>query len=277
MTALLIAGLASFLKSAPPAPVMPVLVAPMVAHAPFKISRPGTHDFAGKIYSLGTIPSVVKEYGVPVLQVFVDGATVRHFAWRGSMEALHVGTQAFTGTGMRQRHGVIHSVLEQLWCDDIGEDCISIQPRAVVTLRDSQFQGRYGLVPGEGENPGQDKMIQIDGATVTIENCDFYHGLSPIRAKANSTVYVRHCRFVGCGSCVSGDGLKNPAHKEAPWLPPYDNGQPGPCHIVLEDCACWHCGEVARAFPGCTIELRRVKLYATWRMSRRSGGTVIVP
>ena len=273
MHALVIAGLLSFFKPAPPPPGLQVPQGAEVPQAPVQIRQSGRYDYAGKIYVLGKMPPVVREYGTPALQVFADKVLVRNFAWRGSMESLHVGSQEFNGRGMRERHQPIAVTLERLFCDDIGEDGISIQPRAKVTLRDSQFRGQYGRVRGEGENPGQDKIVQVDGATLKIEHCDFFNGRSPIRGKANSTILVRNCNFIRCGTCVSGDGVQNP---NGNGHPPYDNGQPGPCRIVVEDCECWDCQEVARAFPGCTIELRRVKLHRTWRMQRLSGGTVIL-
>ncbi len=275
MNALLIVGLLSFVKSAPPVPRLITPEGRELKHAPLVVTKPGVHDYAGKIYVLGKMPRIVKEYGVPALHVMSDRTTVRNFAWRGSMEALHVGSQPFNGDTMRKRHKEINVTLDQLFCDDIGEDGVSIQPRANVVLKRSQFQGRYGLVEGEGENPGQDKIVQIDGATMTIEHCDFFNALSPIRAKANSTVIVRHCNFVGCGTCVSGDGLRNPNHNEPNRRPPYDNGKPGPSRIIIEDCECWDCGEIARAFPGCVIEVRNVKIHSTWRKARESGGKVI--
>jgi Right handed beta helix region len=251
-------------------------VAPLTTHKPILVTERGVHDFAGKIYIMGKIPRIVKEYGTPALHVMSDRTTVRNFAWRGSMESLHVGSRPFNGEDMRKRHDPIKVTLDRLFCDDIGEDGVSIQPRANVLLKNSQFRGNYGIVAGEGENPGQDKVVQIDGATVTIENCNFFNALSPIRAKANSTVIVRNCKFIHCGSCVSGDGMRNPNHNPPNGLPPYDNGKAGPSRIIVEDCECWDCKEVARAFPGCTIELHNVKIHSTWRRSRESGGTVIV-
>lgn len=188
------------------------------------------------------------------------------------MEGLHVGSRKFTAREMRQRHQPIKVTLDGIYCDDIGEDGIGIQPRANVLVKNSQFRGRYKLEKGEGKNPGQDKIFQIDGANVTIENCVFFNGLSPIRGKANSTIVVRNCKFVDCSTCVSGDGVQSPrAHGV-----PYDNGHAGPCHIIMEDCECWDCKEVARAFPGCKITLRRVKIHDTWRMKRLSGGIVVI-
>ncbi len=275
MQAILIAGLLSFVKAAPPPPVFMMPAAPEKKCKPLVVSKSGVHDYAGKIYVLGKIPHVVEEYGTPALHVMSDRTTIRNFAWRGSMESVHVGSQPFDGKGMRRRHEPIRATLDRLFCDDIGEDCISIQPRAVVTIKHCQFQGNFGRVKGDGNNPGQDKIIQIDGATVTIEDCAFFNGRSPIRAKANSTVIVRHCKFINCGSCVSGDGLRNPNHPPPSKLTAYDNGQPGPARIIMEDCECWNCEDVARAFPGCIIELRNVKMHSTWRKARESGGTII--
>lgn len=272
MQVLAIAGLFSFLAKEPPKPIPQAPNWPVVASAPIQVWKAGTHNFSGKIHSMGKIPPVVKEYGTPSLHVFKGGVTIRNFAWRGSMEGLHVGSRKFTAREMRQRHQPIKVTLDGIYCDDIGEDGIGIQPRANVLVKNSQFRGRYKLEKGEGKNPGQDKIFQIDGANVTIENCVFFNGLSPIRGKANSTIVVRNCKFVDCSTCVSGDGVQSPrAHGV-----PYDNGHAGPCHIIMEDCECWDCKEVARAFPGCKITLRRVKIHDTWRMKRLSGGIVVI-
>jgi len=265
-----LAGLLSFLTSEPVKPVPSAPKWPVVQSKRIEVTMPGVYDYSGKIYSMGKIPRVVKEYGTPSLHVFVDDVTIRNFAWRGSMEGLHVGSRPFTGKEMRKRHKEINVTLDGLFCDDIGEDCVEIQPRAKVLVRNSQFRGKYGIEKGEGENPGQDKIFQINGADVTIENCTFFNGLSPIRAKANSTILIRNCKFVNCATCVSGDGLDCPKGH----YPFYDNGKAGPCRIVMENCECWDCNEVARAFEGCTIILRHVQVHDTWRMKRLSGGTV---
>ena len=271
MHSILIAGLFSFFQPEPPKPVLQTPEWKEVKSAPLQVKKAGTFDYAGKIHVLGKIPPVVKEYGTPALHVFVSDVTVKNFAWRGSMESLHVGSRPFTGPEMRKRHQPIQVTLDNLFCDDIGEDAIGIQPRAIVTLKNSQFRGNFGIKKGEGENPGLDKIVQIDGATVTIENCTFFNGLSPIRAKANSVVHIKNCKFVNCSTCVSGDGLDTPRGRK-----PYDNGKAGPCKIFVENCECWDCAEFARAFEGCVIELKNVKMHDTWRLKRLSGGKVIV-
>jgi hypothetical protein len=270
MNALLAAGLLSFFtsKSAPP-----TYQAPDWAEArskPIIVAKAGTHDFKSKEHVFGKMPKRVEEYGKPALHVRSDKTTVRNFSWRGSMEGVHVGSQPFSPDGMRQRHLPIRVTLEKLFCDDIGEDCVSIQPRAKVTIRDSQFRGNRDRTKGSGEAPGHDKIIQVDGAEVLIENCDFFNGVTPIRGKANSVIRVKNCRFVQCATCVSGDGLDNPRPEN-----PYDFGRAGPCHIIVEDCICWNCGEVARAFPGCTIELRGLQLVRTLKVKNNSGGKII--
>lgn len=270
MHALVVAGLLSCFSpgGTPPKPQSPAWR--IEKSAPLEVRRKGVADFAGKIHLLGKIPKVVKEYGHPALQVFADGATVRNFAWRGSMEGLHVGSQPFNGSGMRSKHRPISVTLESLYCDDIGEDCVSIQPRARVKLRDSQFRGNWRLRKGEGNNPGLDKIVQIDGAEVLIENCTFFNGLTAIRGKANSRIIVRHCRFINCSTCVSGDGVDNPRPGQT-----YDNGRAGPCEILVENCEFWDCNEVARAFKGCSIRVKNAKLHRTWRVGWMSGGTVL--
>lgn len=265
----LVAGLASFLIPAPRAPKIQRPVVPPVASRPVKISKPGTYDFAGKIYVMGRIPAVVVEYGIPSLQVTAKRASISNFAWRGSMESLHVGSQPFTPQGMRQRHAALQVTLKNLFCDDVGEDCVSIQPRSCVTIRNSQFEGKFQLTEGTSDSPGHDKLIQIDGAQVTMEHCDFFHGVRVVRGKANSTITLRHCRFVHCHTCVIGDGDWNPRPAN-----PYDNGRPGPCRILVEDCEFWDCEEVARAFPNCTIELVHCKIHRTKRWDGNGGGIV---
>ena len=206
----LVAGLASFLIPAPRAPKIHRPMDPSVASVPLKIAKPGRYDFAGKIFVMGKVPKRVVEYGTPSLQVMAMGVSVQNFAWRGSMESLHVGSEPFTPKGMRQRHSALRVTLENLFCDDVGEDCVSIQPRAQVTIRDSQFQGQYLLTKGSSDGAGLDKLVQIDGAKVTMEHCDFYNGVRAVRGKANSVIALRGCRFVGCETAITGDGDFNP-------------------------------------------------------------------
>ena len=57
--------------------------------------------------------------------------------WRGENHVPGVGdavhmNDPFTPRAQRERHRV---TLDHLWCDDIGEDAVSIQPRAIVTIR----------------------------------------------------------------------------------------------------------------------------------------------
>ncbi len=49
----------------------------------------------------------------------------------GVGDAVHMN-DPFTPRAQRERHRV---TLDHLWCDDIGEDAVSIQPRAIVTIR----------------------------------------------------------------------------------------------------------------------------------------------
>lgn len=266
----LVAGLASFLIPGPRAPKIQRPVDPPVASRPIIIAKPGTYDFAGKIHVMGKVPALVVEYGTPSLQVMVKGVSIHNFAWRGSMESLHVGSQPFTPKGMRQRHSALQVTLDNLFCDDVGEDCVSIQPRAKVTIKRSQFQGRYKLSKGTSDAAGMDKLIQIDGAKVTMENCDFFNGVRAVRGKANSTITLRSCRFVRCETAITGDGDFNPRPSD-----PYDNGRPGMCRIVAEDCTFWDCDAVAKAYPNCTIELVRCKIYRTRQWDSGGGGKVI--
>ena len=266
----LVAGLASFLIPAPRAPKIQRPVDPPVASMPLRIAKPGRYDFAGKIFVMGKVPKRVVEYGTPSLQVMAMGVSVQNFAWRGSMESLHVGSEPFTPKGMRQRHSALRVTLENLFCDDVGEDCVSIQPRAQVTIRDSQFQGQYLLTKGRSDGAGLDKLVQIDGAKVTMEHCDFYNGVRAVRGKANSVIALRGCRFVGCETAITGDGDFNPRASN-----PYDNGKAGLCHIVAEDCTFWDCDAVAKAYPNSTIELVRCKIYRTRQWDSRGGGKVI--
>ena len=118
---------------------------------------------------------------------------------------------------------------------------------------------------------GLDKLVQINGAEVTFESCTFFNGVSCIRAKANSRVTLKNCRFVDCSTCVSGDGLACPRPGNI-----YDNGQPGPCRITLIDCEAWNCELLARAYEGCEIQLIDCRLYRGGKPAREDGGRVII-
>jgi hypothetical protein len=260
----------------PPAPVPPPGT-PVPGHRTIVTQRGTRLSGRGQVADFGRIPDWVKEYGPPVLHVRADAVKVRDWAWRGSMEGVHIGSQPFTPKGMRARHEPIRVELEHLWCEDVGEDAVSIQPRAQVLIRNSFFRGNRGRVPETSDAfRGLDKIVQIDGAHVTFENCVFMDAERPFWAKANSTVIARHCQFIHCRAGASGDGDANPHPLRSSShgaTGPYDNGQPGPCRIHLIDCEAWDCGTLADAHNGCTITLTRCTLHRTW-FGHENGGTV---
>lgn len=239
---------------------------PEVAAKRVELRKEGVYSYGGRIRRMGRMPRRVREYGRPALHVFGDGVVVRGFAWRGSMEGVHAGSRPFDGRNMRQRHLPVRVTFDGLFCDDIGEDCVSIQPRAHVTLRNSRFRGNFLRRRGEGDRPGMDKIVQIDGATVVIENCDFFNGATAIRGKANSRIVVRNCRFVDCGTAIAGDGGPNPRPGQE-----YDNGRAGKCVIEVVDCTFWRCRTAFRADDGCTITVRRSAAWETWRERSATG------
>ena len=262
--------LSTLVPSAAPAPKWPEPPGRERPARPELIDRPGSKDFRGSVRRVGKIPWRVKEYGHPALEVRADNVTVRGFAWRGSMEGVNVGSESFDGRGMRRRHRPIRVLLDGLWCDDIGEDGVSIQPRARVTIRNSFFRGNHRLLRTDNQSVrGLDKIVQIDGADVLLENCEFHHAVSAVRGKANSHITLKNCRFVRCSTCVSGDGLANPRPGDT-----YDNGQPGHCRITLVDCEAWDCGLLARAYRGCEITLVDCRIHRT-RLRSEGGGTVV--
>jgi hypothetical protein len=265
-----IAGLLTLFAPAQPAPDWPAVRLPVRPAPPVVISKSGHHDFGGSIRLLGVIPHRVREYGTPALHVRADRVTLKNFAWRGSMEGVHAGSEPFTPRGMRQRHRPIRVTLSGLVCDDVGEDAIEIQPRSHVVIRNSRFRGNHRRLPTDDPDvPGLDKIAQIDSAHVVFEGCDFFNGVSCVRAKTNSRVVLRNCRFIDCSTCVSGDGLAcpRPGH-------PFDNGQPGLCKITLIDCQAWNSKLLARAYPGCEIELINCRMHGGGRLSREDGGQV---
>jgi hypothetical protein len=233
------------------------------------LTVPGKHDFHGTIRAVGNMPKKVKEYGKPALQVKSDNVTVKNFAWRGSMEGVHVGSRSFNPKEMRLKHQPIRVTLAQLFCDDIGEDCVSIQPRAVVTIKNSQFRGNHKLKEGDGETPGLDKIVQIDGAEVVIEGCTFFNGFTAVRGKANSRITVRNCKFVNCNTAIFADGMANPRPREE-----YDNGKAGLCSITVENCSFWDCNRAMLAQKGAEITYRDCKFFRTLHVDYTEGGTV---
>jgi hypothetical protein len=262
----------SLFGSGPPPPPWPPPPGPVAPAQPIVIDSRGTRDLGGSVRVLGQIPERVREYGSPALHVRADRVTVRNFSWRGSMEGVHAGSEPFTPLGMRQRHRPIRVTFERLWCDDVGEDAIEIQPRARVVVRESHLRGNHRrLRSDDAEVRGLDKLVQINGAEVTFESCTFFNGVSCIRAKANSRVTLKNCRFVDCSTCVSGDGLACPRPGNI-----YDNGQPGPCRITLIDCEAWNCELLARAYEGCEIYVINCRLHRGGKTAREDGGRVWV-
>lgn len=253
----------------PPKPVWPAAPGPVKAAKPLVVESARVTRLPARVRDLGTIPWKVVEYGTPALHVKADRATVQGFFWRGSMEGVHVGSGPFTPAGMRQKHRPIRVTLDDLWCDDVGEDAIEIHPRARVTVRHAKIRGNHRLLPThDADVRGLDKLVQIDSADIVFEDCDFFNGVSAVRAKANSTVTLRRCRFIDCSTCVSGDGLACPRPSN-----PYDNGQPGPCRITLIDCEAWDCHLVARAYQGCEIRIVGGKWHNS-RPAREDGGSI---
>ncbi len=255
--------------TAPPKPVWPAAPGPAKAAKPLVVETAGTTRLPARIRQLGGIPWKVVEYGTPALHVKADGATVRGFSWRGSMEGVHVGSGPFTPKGMRQKHRPIRVTLDGLWCDDVGEDAVEIHPRARVTIRNARIRGNHLLLPTrDADVRGLDKLVQIDSADVVFEDCEFFNGVSAVRAKANSNITLRRCRFIDCSTCVSGDGMACPRPSN-----PYDNGQPGPCRITLIDCETWDCHLFARAYEGCEIRIVGGAFHGT-RPAREDGGSI---
>ncbi len=212
-----------------------------------------SHDYLRKEHILGVMPTEVEEYGKPALHVRADLVKIKNFYWSGSMEGLHVGSEPFTGRGMRNTHEPIRVTLDRIFCRDVGEDAISIQPRARVTLKNSEIRGNWMRdFEFSGNKPGLDKLMQIDGATVTIENCIFRNGFTGLRAKANSRIILRNCHFVDCKTAISGDGLDNPRSGNT-----YDNGHAGLCHIKVENCTFYRCFTLFHAFKGCEIHTKK--------------------
>jgi hypothetical protein len=259
------------LFSAPPAPpAWPEAPGPLVRSKPVVLASSGTHDLGRSVRMLGGIPDRVREYGTPALHVRADRVTVKGFSWRGSMEGVHAGSEPFTPQGMRQRHRPIRVTLDRLWCDDVGEDAIEIQPRARVVIRNSHLRGNHRRLKSDDPDVrGLDKLVQINGAEVTFDSCTFFNGVSCIRAKANSHVILKNCRFVDCSTCVSGDGLACPRPGNL-----YDNGQPGLCRITLINCEAWNCELLARAYEGCEIQLVDCRLHRGGKPAREDGGRV---
>ncbi len=250
----------------PPALKIPSLLS---VHA-----RPTVVDEPGEFYRRGFqelqhIRHRVQEYGRPVLRVAVDRVTVRHFAWRGGMEGVRVDPFHFSPTSMRRFHPALRVKLEGLFCDEVGEDAVSIAPRSIVDLTSSTFAGNFGRKKATGDRPGQDKLVQIDGADVVISHCDFFYAARAVRAKANSHVTIQNCRFIKCKTCVSGDGMANPRRSD-----PYDNGQPGTCRITLIDCEAWDCDVLALAHRQCIITLIRCSTHDT-KLAKEDGGKII--
>jgi hypothetical protein len=261
--ALLCSGLVGFFSPSPPAPVPQFPEWSVVERAPLILKDANRrYDFSGKRLNFGVMPEEVREYGKPSIHIRKTGIQLSNAYWSGSMEGLHVGSEVFSGKGMRRQHTPIVVKLSKLYTQDIGEDGISIQPRAKVTLTDSQFQGNYrrpGRAGRTDNPPGLDKILQIDGAEVTLENCAFFNGFTALRAKANSKVTLRNCVFVDCNTAISGDGIANPRPGQE-----YDNGKAGVASITLENCTFWNCRTVMHAFKGCEIYYKNCTAYRSW-------------
>jgi hypothetical protein len=245
------------------------LLATASAIEPIVIKRSGTYRW-DELRDYKAMPRRVVEYGSPALHVRADNVQIDGFAWRGSMEGVHVGSRPFTPEGMRQRHLPIRVELRGLFCNDVGEDALAIQPRAIVTLRDSSLTGRYRRWwRTNRDTPGRDKLIQIDGANVTIIGCKFYRGVCAVRVRANSRVTLRDCEFFNCDTCVYADGAANPRSAN-----PYDNGQPGLSNVTLINCRAHTCQVFAYADVGGRIRIDRCPDIKSARLEALKGGQI---
>lgn len=219
------------------------------------LERPGRYDFGWRLQRFATLDDPVMEYTEPALQIASDGVLVERLAFAGSMEGLHIATvHPFGSSSRRRKHGRIRGTISGLWSEDIGEDALTIGPRAVLRLEHALLRGRYR--PGhpiDGRKPGMDKAIQNDGGSL-FAGPDVVLGsfVRAYRGKANSVAVLDGVRFVDCHNPVRGDGLANPRED---W--PFDRGKPGLCLIVVRNSRFENCHIPFRAGPGCLILVDR--------------------
>ena len=224
----------------------------------FLLQEPGHYDFGWRRHRFDTLAVPVVEYTEPALQIAVDGVVVERFAFEGSMEGPHIASvHPFGARERRQPHQPIRGIMRGLWSDDIGEDALTIGPRATLELQHAWLRGRHRPGrPWDGDLPGQDKGIQNDGGTllagpgVRLENF-----VRAYRGKANSVGVLDGVRFFACHNPVRGDGGANPRED---W--PFDRGQPGLCLIVVRNSEFIACETPFFAGPGCVILVDRASV-----------------
>lgn len=222
------------------------------------LTEPGVYDFQWRLHRFDTMETPVREYTEPAFQIAGDGIVVERFAFAGSMEGPHISSvHPFSGLNRRRPHERVRGVVRGLWSVDIGEDALSLGPRAVLRLENTRLRGRHEPgQPYDGDLPGMDKGIQNDGGSlftgpgVVLENF-----VRAYRGKANSVAVLDGVRFVECHNPVRGDGLANP---RSDW--PFDRGEEGLCLIVVRNSVFTDCHNPFRAGPGCVILVDRASV-----------------
>ena len=167
-----------------------------------EIRKPGTYDFKKILHEWKGIPwGRDREYGPPILQVFVSNVTIKNFAFAGSPDGVHVGALRWTAeNAVREAKTVENVRFIGLQAIDIREDAMTLQMGTrKVSLQDCQFWG------------ARDKVVQNDHCQdLRVEGCGFYGGARPLRFKANTSGIVTNCVFLKNAQAIKADGLPWP-------------------------------------------------------------------
>ena len=167
-----------------------------------EIREAGTYDFKNVLHEWkGEKWGRDREYGSPVLQVFVSDVTVKNFAYAGSPDGVHVGALAWSSENAVREADTVENVrFIGLQAIDIREDAVTLQMGTQnVSLENCQFWGAL------------DKVVQNDHCKeLRVEECSFYGGARPLRFKANTSGIVRNCLFLKNAQAIKADGLPWP-------------------------------------------------------------------
>lgn len=210
-------------------------------------------DYGSVMYDFGRTSNKVVEYQKPTAMFSQDGK-VKNLGYRNSEEGVHVGSRKnFTANDRRQPYRRVTVEFDGIYCDYFGEDAFTVDPLGKAIIRKGQWRG-CASSGGSSRKPGNDKCFQVDGGrlelkakstgAIVIENA-----ARAVRGKANSIIIIDGVDFVGCETCIMGDGKRNPPGKN--WR--YFNGNPGKCLILVKNCRFWNCPVLAEADDDCVI------------------------
>jgi hypothetical protein len=188
---------------------------------------------------------------------------VWNFVWKGSPNGICIGSEPPDLLWMT--HKPIKVALYGCYCDDIGDNAITIYNKADVLLENCTFRGNWKLNKSGPDCVGQKHILKINAGTVTIRKCKFFNSINPILINANSKVIIENCDFGICDYAISINGQPNPRKNVE-----IDGGKEGESHVEIAECNFFKTNLLAKVERGGIV-----KTSVTIPPSFIDGGTII--